>query len=164
MAEQHRANVEPRSATAMSDVERLGSICRALEEQCDAVVARFAAAEAVIQALRTEKAALAASLLEVERERDAAFSEAAALKGELATSRAARQATQDLQHAQEVLLARIGLSGGFDEIWYLREYPDVRAAVEQGRFRSGLQHYLLHGHKEARRQPMPPVVAEPRRS
>jgi len=162
MAEQHGANAESISVTTMSAVERLGSICRVLDEQCDEVVTRFAIAEAVIQALRAENASLAVSLLAMERGRDAAILEAGALKVELATLRAAEQATRDMLHAQEEVLARTGLSGGFDEAWYLREYPDVRIAVEQGRFRSGLQHYLIHGHKEAKRQPMPLFTADSR--
>jgi septal ring factor EnvC (AmiA/AmiB activator) len=161
--EHHRTKPEPRSVAAMSDVERLDSICRVLEEQCNAVAGRFATAEALVQRLRTEKELLAVALLEMERERDAAFAEIAALKAERATLQAAEQARRDLQHAQETALARTGLSSGFDEAWYLGEYPDVRAAVEQGRLSSGLQHYLIQGHKE-QRKPEPPTAAETRQS
>ena len=153
--EHHRAEPELRSVAAMSDVERLGSICQILEEQCGAVVARLGNARIVIQALQADNTRLTAVLHEIERERDAALAEVAILKAELAALQASEQATRDLQHAQEAALARTGLSSGFDEVWYLDQYPDVRAAVEQGQLASGLQHYLLHGHKE-QRKPKPP--------
>jgi hypothetical protein len=38
----------------------------------------------------------------------------------------------------------------FDEQWYLTQYPDVRAALEQGRVPSALHHYLRHGFDEGR--------------
>lgn len=40
--------------------------------------------------------------------------------------------------------------GDFDEVGYLRAYPDVAAAVAVGRFSSGLQHYHMHGASEGR--------------
>ena len=40
---------------------------------------------------------------------------------------------------------------GFDERDYLRCNPDVRRAVMSGEFRSGAQHYQLHGQRERRR-------------
>jgi hypothetical protein len=43
----------------------------------------------------------------------------------------------------------------FDEEWYLRRYPDVAKAVSEGRGKSGLQHYLVHGRREGR-LPVPP--------
>jgi septal ring factor EnvC (AmiA/AmiB activator) len=156
---QANANPEPRSAAAMSDVERLGSICQVLEEQCDAVVARLGNAKT----LQADNTRLTAALLEVERERDGALAEVAALKTELAKLQAAEQAARDLLYDQDAALAQIGLSSGFDEAWYLRKYPDVRTAVEQGRLSSGLHHYLIQGHKE-QRKPVPPVAAETRRS
>lgn len=42
----------------------------------------------------------------------------------------------------------------FDERYYLDEYPDVRAAVAGGHFKSGLQHYQQYGWRENRR-PLP---------
>lgn len=39
----------------------------------------------------------------------------------------------------------------FDEHWYLSAYPDVAAAVQDGGFASGLQHYVYHGRAEGRR-------------
>jgi GT2 family glycosyltransferase len=38
----------------------------------------------------------------------------------------------------------------FDEITYLRVYPDVAAAVQRGELSSGLEHYLLAGRAERR--------------
>lgn len=43
----------------------------------------------------------------------------------------------------------------FDEEWYLGRYPDVAKAVEEGRGKSGLEHYLVHGRREGR-LPVPP--------
>src|SRR4051794_14662589 len=40
---------------------------------------------------------------------------------------------------------------GFEEEWYLKNYPDVARAVTAGVFRSGLQHYLSFGKAEGRR-------------
>ena len=40
---------------------------------------------------------------------------------------------------------------GFDETWYLKNYPDVAGAVRSGVFRSGLQHYRAFGKAEGRR-------------
>jgi hypothetical protein len=38
----------------------------------------------------------------------------------------------------------------FDEEWYLKTYPDVRDAVNNGRARSGRQHYIDSGYFECR--------------
>jgi len=38
----------------------------------------------------------------------------------------------------------------FDESRYLRYNPDVAAAVRQGQFNSGAEHYTLHGQREGR--------------
>ena len=38
----------------------------------------------------------------------------------------------------------------FDEVTYLRVYPDVAAAVRRGELNSGLEHYLLAGRAERR--------------
>jgi SAM-dependent methyltransferase len=40
---------------------------------------------------------------------------------------------------------------GFDEEWYLKNYPDVARAVKAGTFLSGLQHFLAFGKAEGRR-------------
>ena len=39
---------------------------------------------------------------------------------------------------------------GFDEKFYLEAYPDVEAAVRQGRYRSGCDHYKKNGRYEGR--------------
>jgi hypothetical protein len=39
----------------------------------------------------------------------------------------------------------------FDESWYLHEYPDVKAAVARGEFRSGKHHFAESGYFEGRR-------------
>jgi SAM-dependent methyltransferase len=44
-----------------------------------------------------------------------------------------------------------GDDAGFDEAWYLKNYPDVAQAVRSGMFGSGLQHYLGFGKAEGRR-------------
>ncbi len=46
-----------------------------------------------------------------------------------------------------------------DEDWYLSCYPDVRAAVAEGRISSAANHYRTHGKRE-RRLPTRPVVDE----
>jgi hypothetical protein len=38
----------------------------------------------------------------------------------------------------------------FDEKLYLKNNPDVAAACQNGYFKSGYEHYLLAGRKEAR--------------
>jgi hypothetical protein len=50
---------------------------------------------------------------------------------------------------------------GFDEKWYLAEYPDVKEAVLAGMFSSGLSHYLAYGRRERRRPG--PINAIPHR-
>src|SRR5579863_9246172 len=40
----------------------------------------------------------------------------------------------------------------FDEVTYLRVYPDVAAAVRRGEFNTGLEHYLFAGKTERRLQ------------
>lgn len=42
----------------------------------------------------------------------------------------------------------------FDEEWYLSEYPAVAGVVRSGGFRSGWEHYVLHGRAEGR-HPVP---------
>jgi phosphoglycolate phosphatase-like HAD superfamily hydrolase len=42
----------------------------------------------------------------------------------------------------------------FDEAWYLSEYPGVAETVRDGGFRSGWEHYVLHGRAEGR-HPVP---------
>lgn len=39
----------------------------------------------------------------------------------------------------------------FSEAWYLENYPDVEAAVRQGVYRNGLEHFLHKGYREGRR-------------
>jgi hypothetical protein len=38
----------------------------------------------------------------------------------------------------------------WNEEFYLRKYPDIAQAVRKGRFRSGLEHYQVHGAIEKR--------------
>ena len=38
----------------------------------------------------------------------------------------------------------------FNETEYLEANPDVSAAVKEGKFQSGREHYSLHGQKEGR--------------
>jgi hypothetical protein len=47
----------------------------------------------------------------------------------------------------------------FDEEWYLSQYPDVRAEIQSGNQKSGLEHYRRHGIVE-KRLPAKPVVDE----
>jgi hypothetical protein len=37
-----------------------------------------------------------------------------------------------------------------DEEWYLTQYPDVRAGIRPGGFRSAYQHFLEFGYREGR--------------
>jgi hypothetical protein len=46
-----------------------------------------------------------------------------------------------------------------DAEWYLSQYPDVRAAVQDGRFKSAEDHYRNNGFKE-KRLPAKPKVDE----
>lgn len=54
----------------------------------------------------------------------------------------------DLQHQAGRLSAVT--ADAFDEDTYLSVHEDVRAAVDSGVMASGLQHFLLHGHREGR--------------
>lgn len=52
----------------------------------------------------------------------------------------------------------------FDETGYLRENPDVAAAVQAGQFTSGQQHFEMYGRRESRRfaaEPAPPSAPQP---
>ncbi|WP_164885907.1 glycosyltransferase family 2 protein [Paenirhodobacter populi] len=42
----------------------------------------------------------------------------------------------------------------FDEVSYLRQYPDVEGAVSAGKMTSGYQHYIMYGSAEGRTRPM----------
>jgi hypothetical protein len=46
-----------------------------------------------------------------------------------------------------------------DAEWYLSQYPDVRAGIQNGLFKSALDHYRAHGYFE-KRLPLKPVVCE----
>src|ERR1039458_191110 len=48
-----------------------------------------------------------------------------------------------------------------DAEWYLSQYPDVRAAIQDGRVKSAEEHYRTNGFKE-KRLPTKPKVAGPR--
>ncbi len=41
----------------------------------------------------------------------------------------------------------------FDEAFYLRQNPDVAAAVADGRLASGYDHYIRYGRREGRNRP-----------
>jgi chromosome segregation ATPase len=138
----------------MSEIDRLRSLCAEFAAVCDAVVARIAAAHQTIREQRSQIAALAASYAEAERHRKNAVTEAAALKAEASRLQATvKDLTQQLAAMEQA--AAEASAATFDEEWYLRTYPDVRAAVEQGVTLSGRQHYELHGRNEGR-QPLPP--------
>lgn len=60
----------------------------------------------------------------------------------------------------ESLLERVRKEGigletppSFDEELYLKSNPDVSAACQTGYFKSGYEHYLLNGRREARKRP-----------
>jgi GT2 family glycosyltransferase len=54
----------------------------------------------------------------------------------------------------------VALEASFDEASYLRENPDVAAAIARGDVESALKHYLTHGIREGRTAP--PSPGEPR--
>lgn len=37
-----------------------------------------------------------------------------------------------------------------DEEWYLAKYPDVKAAIQAGKYRSGHEHFMQNGYGEGR--------------
>jgi len=49
---------------------------------------------------------------------------------------------------------RVEIPADFDESWYLREYPDIAAAVQKGRLASGYQHWVETGRTEGRLPPL----------
>jgi hypothetical protein len=57
------------------------------------------------------------------------------------------------------LLRLVLASTEVDEEWYLREYEDIRQAVEEGRVASGKQHFVTDGYFEGR-VPFPMAVDE----
>jgi hypothetical protein len=44
-----------------------------------------------------------------------------------------------------------------DGEWYVETYPDVRAAIMNGQFKSAVQHYLAYGFQEGRLPSSPKV-------
>lgn len=62
----------------------------------------------------------------------------------------AAQVAQVAQAAQAADASGSAQAPGFDEEWYLADNPDVAAAVAQGHFTSGFDHYLKHGREEGR--------------
>ena len=46
-----------------------------------------------------------------------------------------------------------------DAEWYLSQYPDARAGIQDGRFKSALDHYRAYGYFE-KRLPSKPVINE----
>ena len=68
----------------------------------------------------------------------------------------------DKMSAEDRLATALGLEGdrkslvpppNFDEAAYLRENPDVKAAVAKGQFANGYQHFISSGRAEGRRRP-----------
>ncbi|MEM9084361.1 MAG: glycosyltransferase [Pseudomonadota bacterium] len=59
----------------------------------------------------------------------------------------------ELAHIAKEHRFRVEVPGGFDEARYLEIYPDVADEVNSGGFRSGYEHYVLHGHLEERDRP-----------
>lgn len=45
----------------------------------------------------------------------------------------------------------------FNEEWYLKQYPEVKKAVDKKQFKSGLDHYNKCGKLEKNRLPIPPI-------
>ncbi len=64
-------------------------------------------------------------------------------------------ALDDLHRMIRQLLAPIVV----DEAWYLRRYPDVAAAIQQGRAKSARDHFFNNGYFEGR-WPTPIIVDE----
>jgi hypothetical protein len=48
------------------------------------------------------------------------------------------------------LLARSALDIEIDEAWYLKKYPDIAAAISEGKFKSAKHHYAAFGFFEDR--------------
>lgn len=47
-------------------------------------------------------------------------------------------------------IRKLDIVGGVDERHYLTAYPDVKAAIDDGRLQSGTQHYIIAGYFEKR--------------
>lgn len=52
--------------------------------------------------------------------------------------------------SHRMYISTLDISGEVDEAHYLDKHKDVKAAIEQGRLRSGTQHYLRQGYFERR--------------
>jgi hypothetical protein len=61
----------------------------------------------------------------------------------------------DLRKILDVVLAGVRV----DEAWYLSQVPELRRDLQSGKFKSALDHYLLHGYLEGR-LPERPIVHE----
>lgn len=70
-----------------------------------------------------------------------------------ALTEAVAGSTAALLRAEPASLRPLAPPPDFDEPAYLRDNPDVRAAVQGGRFSSGFEHYWLHGRSEGRPRP-----------
>jgi chromosome segregation ATPase len=111
---------------------RLQEAAHYAHQERQAALEQAAAVAAAAAALRTDLAALEAALDGVTDRCKAAALDISALKAEASS-----------------------LQPVFDEEWYLKNNPDVRAAVERGELRSGRQHYRMQGQNEGR-SPLPP--------
>lgn len=51
---------------------------------------------------------------------------------------------------KEVILETQHIENNFDEEFYLSEHPDVKNAIDEGAYSSGLEHFIKHGKNENR--------------
>jgi hypothetical protein len=52
--------------------------------------------------------------------------------------------------SHRMYISTLDISGEVDEAHYLNKHKDVKATIDQGRLRSGTQHYLRQGYFERR--------------
>jgi GT2 family glycosyltransferase len=67
--------------------------------------------------------------------------------------RAAASLLKDQLARDSTTFEPMAIPPDFDETFYLRQYPDVAAAVADGRLSSGYDHYIRYGRREGRNRP-----------
>ncbi|MFM9863058.1 MAG: glycosyltransferase family 2 protein [Micropepsaceae bacterium] len=68
--------------------------------------------------------------------------------------RAAATLLKDQLGKDGTALGAFAIPPDFDETYYLRQNPDVAAAVNEGRLTSGYDHYIRYGRREGRNRPV----------
>ncbi|MBL6455897.1 hypothetical protein JMJ55_11230 [Belnapia sp. T6] len=148
-----------RIAELMAEREAGNQAAARLRRARQAAQNEATAARAEAERLQQDATMLITARAEAENARNRAIEETMALRVELMRLRAGAEPRRkpDLSATPAPAPAAPGEPVAFDEAWYLKTYPDVRAAVAAEIFSSGLDHFLQHGRAEGR-QPLPEAM------